>query len=114
MSEPSWLASARVYLGVTEIPGRDTAPLIRRWLRELRAWWDSDDEIPMVRHLRSRRAASRSWRPLPQPGYRARAWLGTGGLPCRSPPRPGCVVVYERAPAGTSDSSSARTPPGGC
>jgi hypothetical protein len=45
MNEPKWLTHARTYLGTAEIPGKQTAPVIARWLRELKSWWN-DDEMP--------------------------------------------------------------------
>ena len=43
--ELPWIEGARRYIGLAEIPGKQTAPTIARWLRELRAWW-TDDEAP--------------------------------------------------------------------
>jgi len=40
--EPLWLQAARRYIGVAEIPGKETAPVISRWLKRLGAWWDED------------------------------------------------------------------------
>lgn len=95
-NEPSWLAAARQHLGVAEIPGKATAPIIARWLRELRAAWNSDD-VPwcgtfVAAVLRDATV------PLPAAWYRARAWLDWG-TPIASPV-PGCIVVYERAGGG--------------
>ena len=33
MSEPAWLTIARSYIGLAEIPGKETNPTIRNWLR---------------------------------------------------------------------------------
>jgi uncharacterized protein (TIGR02594 family) len=94
--EPRWLRLARADLGLAEIPGKDTAPTITRWLRELRAWW-SDDETPWCG------VAVAAWMrgaglELPQHWYRAKAWLEWGyGIPG---PCHGCVVVFGRQGGG--------------
>lgn len=95
-TDPLWLAIARQHLGVREIPGKATAPTIARWLRDLRAWWDSDD-VPwcgtfVAAVLRDATV------PLPAAWYRARAWLDWG-TPLQHP-AVGCVVVYERGGGG--------------
>lgn len=94
--DPSWLASARQHLGVREIPGKATAPIIARWLRELRAWW-TDDATPWCGTFVAAvlRGAGVE---LPAAWYRARAWLDWG-TPLRNP-AVGCVVVYERGGGG--------------
>ena len=94
--EPQWVARARQYLGVAEIPGRATAPVIRRWLLDLKAWW-ADDETAWCG------VAVAAWMreagiELPKHWYRARAWLDWG-YPL-SKPIVGCVVVYERGGGG--------------
>ncbi len=43
--EPKWLTRARAFLGLKEVPGKATAPLISKWLVMLKAWW-ADDETP--------------------------------------------------------------------
>jgi uncharacterized protein (TIGR02594 family) len=93
---PAWLAIARQYLGVAEIPGRDTAPVIRRWLLGLKAWW-TDDEAAWCG------VAVAAWMreaglEVPKAWYRARAWLEWGHP--LSEPAIGCVVVYERGGGG--------------
>ena len=35
--EPLWIVEARRHIGVREIPGKETAPVIAGWLRKLRA-----------------------------------------------------------------------------
>ena len=92
---PHWITRAGEHLGLREIPGKQTAPAIARWLRELRAWW-ADDETPwcgvfVAAMLRP------GGHPLPKHWYRARAWLDWG-IHCG--PIPGCVVVFSRGGAG--------------
>lgn len=94
--EPRWLLRARQDIGLREIPGRETAPTIRRWLRELRAWWD-DDETPWCG------VAVAAWMrdssiDVPQHWYRARAWANWG-LPLQNLAL-GAVAVFEREGGG--------------
>jgi uncharacterized protein (TIGR02594 family) len=96
VTEPQWLKNARASLGLKEVIGKDTAPVIRQWLIKLGAWW-TDDETPWCG------VAVAAWMkdagvPLPKHWYRARAWLDWG-VPLREPAL-GCVVVYERGGSG--------------
>ena len=95
-TQAPWLAKARQHLGLSEIPGKSTAPTIARWLRELRAWWDSD-EVPWCGTFVAA-VMREAGIDLPRHWYRARAWLDWG-MPIYEP-APGCVVVYERAGGG--------------
>lgn len=96
MTEPKWLVHARTYLGVAEIPGKATAPIISRWLRELKSIW-SDDETPWCGVFVG--AVMRECGlPLPKHWYRARDWLNWGDR--IDAPLLGCVVVYERGGGG--------------
>lgn len=96
LDEPLWLRIARADLGVAEIPGKDTAPAIRKWLIELKAWW-TDDETPWcataVAHW-MRQAGEE----LPLHWYRARAWLDWGVPLVRA--TVGAVVVFAREGGG--------------
>jgi uncharacterized protein (TIGR02594 family) len=92
MTEPAWLTTARGYLGLAEIPGKDTAPAIRRWLIALKAKW-TDDETPWcgVFVAECMRANSID---LPSGWPAARGWLKWGvTLPSAVV---GAVVVYSR------------------
>lgn len=96
MPEPVWLTIARGHLGVREVPGAGTAPVIARWLQRLGAWW-RDDATPWCG------VAVAEWmreagQPLPAHWYRARAWLDWG-RPLAAP-AVGCVVVFERTGGG--------------
>jgi uncharacterized protein (TIGR02594 family) len=96
VSEPAWLEIARRYVGVTETPGKETTPIIRRWLIELGAWW-SEDSVPWCG------VALAAWMreaniPIPKHYYRARAWLDWGTDLQR--PVLGCVVVFSRGAGG--------------
>lgn len=91
-----WMIEAAKHVGLKEIPGKEHAPVIQQWLRELRAWW-ADDETPwcgvFVAHC-----CKTAKLPLPSAWYRAKAWSGWG-TPL-SAPAVGCVVVFERAGGG--------------
>lgn len=95
-SEPAWLVEARAHIGLAEIPGRETAPAIARWLRDLRAWW-TDDDTPwcgvFVAHCC--RTAGLS---LPAYWYRAVAWA-EWGIPLERPTL-GAVAVFSRQGGG--------------
>ena len=45
MTEPTWMHRARRYLGLRETPGKATAPVISRWLLELKAWCRDDERL---------------------------------------------------------------------
>lgn len=94
--DPRWLTLARADLGVAEVPGKGTAPVISRWLLNLKAWWQ-DDETPWCG------VAVAHWMrdsgiPLPKHWYRAKGWLDWG-VPLAKP-LVGCVVVFEREGGG--------------
>jgi uncharacterized protein (TIGR02594 family) len=95
-TEPQWLRLARDDLDVNELPGKATSPVIRRWLIELKAWWE-DDATPWCG------VAVAAWMRscglmLPKHWYRAKGWLDWGLA--LDEPVVGCVVVYERKGGG--------------
>lgn len=96
MSEPRWVTIGRTFLGLREIPGAPTSPVIAGWLADLKAWW-KDDETPWCG------TACAAWMraagvELPQHWYRAKGWLDWGVR--LSTPVLGCVVVFERDGGG--------------
>lgn len=96
-TDPAWLQAARAYVGTREIPGKDTAPTIQRWLRTLRAWW-SDDETPWCGVAVAAWMREAGVQQLPTHWYRAKGWLDWGitlAQPCV-----GCVAVFEREGGG--------------
>lgn len=95
-AEPLWLQAARRYIGVAEIPGKETAPVIAGWLRKLRAFW-TDDATPWC-GVFAATCLQEVGLPIPQHWYRARAYLDYG----TSVPAPtlGCIVVFARAGGG--------------
>ena len=96
MIDPPWLKRARIHIGLAEIPGKQTAPTIARWLRELRAWW-SDDETPWCGVYVAAVMREAGYR-LPQHWYRAKAWLDWG-VPLPHP-KFGSIVVFDRSGGG--------------
>jgi uncharacterized protein (TIGR02594 family) len=76
VSEPFWLSNARRYLGTAETPGKDTTPIIDRWLMTLGAWW-RDDETPWCGVFVAA-VMRESGIGLPKHWYRALAWRGWG------------------------------------
>jgi uncharacterized protein (TIGR02594 family) len=108
MTEPFWMAAARKYLGVAEIPGKRHNPTIVRWLRELRGWW-SDDEQPWCGTFVGA-VLREAGLPIARHWYRARDWLNWG-VPIHKP-APGCVVVYERGGGGHVGFVVGETPSG--
>ena len=94
--EPKWLTRARAFVGLKEVPGRATAPIISKWLVMLNAWW-RDDETPWCGVFVAAIMRLEDFDPPPA-WYRARAWLDWGST-IREPAL-GCVVVFERGGAG--------------
>jgi len=96
MNDPQWLVEAKKHLGVRELPGAPTQPVISRWLAQLGAWW-KDDETPWCG------VAVAAWfktvgYPLPKHWYRAKGWLDWGVMIDR--PTIGAVAVLERPGGG--------------
>ena len=95
-TEPFWLTHARTYLGTAEIPGKETAPVIARWLASLKSWW-RDDEQPWCGTFVGA-VLKECGLPVAKHWYRAKDWLNWGNI--LSEPILGCIVVYERVGGG--------------
>ena len=91
-----WLTQARKHVGLREIPGAQTAPMIQRWLAQLGAWW-RDDETPWCGVAVAAWMRAAGIKPPPH-WYRARAWLEFG-MPLAEPVV-GAVVVFAREGGG--------------
>ena len=76
MSEPRWVTLARQDLGLAEIPGKQTATRITKWLVGMRAWWH-DDETPWCGVAMDAWMRAADIAPPPA-AYRARSWLNWG------------------------------------
>ena len=95
-AEPPWVQAARKYLGVAEIPGKDTAPMISRWLKRLGAW-RAEDATPWCGTFVAA-CLDDVGLPRPQHWYRARAYLDYG---TRIPaPVMGAITVFARTGGG--------------
>ena len=108
MNEPSWLIEARRNLGIAEVTGPKTSPVIASWLHKLRAWWQ-DDETPWCGVFVAA-CFDTVGCALPKNWMRAKAWLDWGQV--LSSPELGCVVVFERPGGGHVGFVVGRTPEG--
>ena len=94
--ELPWIASARLYIGVREVPGPKNSTVIAGWLTKLKAWW-SDDATPWCGTFAATCLTDAGLTP-PKDWYRAMAWLT---LPVSlSRPAYGCIVVFTRQGGG--------------
>lgn len=96
--EPKWLTRARAFVGLREVPGKATAPLISKWLVMLKAWW-RDDETPwcgvFVAHC-----MQESGLPYPRLYMRAKEWSTYGSLLRPDRLAPGAILVFDRKGGG--------------
>lgn len=91
-----WIDTAKKYIGLREIHGAPTAPLIASWLQRLGAWW-RDDETPWCGTFIAAVMQESSLK-IPAAWYRAKEWASYGvGL---SAPTLGCIAVLERPGGG--------------
>ncbi len=96
LPELPWIASARQYIGVREVPGPKNSAVIAGWLSRLKAWW-SDDATPWCGTFAATCLTDAGLTP-PKDWYRATAWLT---LPVSlSRPAYGCIVVFTRQGGG--------------
>lgn len=107
-TDPLWLAFAQADLGLREIPGKQTAPKIKQWLIDLRAWW-TDDETPWCGTALAAWMTQAGIDP-PKAYFRAKSWLDWG-LPIQVPRR-GCIVVFGRDGGGHVGIVTGKTPDG--
>lgn len=96
LPELPWIASARQYIGVREVPGPKNSAVIAGWLSKMKAWW-SDDATPWCGTFAATCVTEAGLTP-PKDWYRAMAWLT---LPVSlSRPAYGCIVVFTRQGGG--------------
>lgn len=94
--ELAWVKTARSYIGLREIPGKQHNPKIINWLKNLKSWI-ADDETPwcgtfVAECLRNSNLY------YPAAWYRAKAYLE---LPVKlTRPAYGCIVVFDRVGGG--------------
>lgn len=92
MAEPTWLAKARTYVGLSEIPGKRTNTTIAGWLSKLKAPWKDDETAWCGTFVAAVLQASGL---VPVKGWAgARNWLDYGRPIDR--PAYGCIVVFWR------------------
>jgi uncharacterized protein (TIGR02594 family) len=96
MKDPDWIKIAKGYIGIREMPGVATAPVIQKWLLGLKAWW-KDDETPWCGVFVAQ-CFRESGMPVPKNWFRALGWLDWG-VPINQPMY-GCVVIYSRKGGG--------------
>lgn len=94
-NKPAWLVLAAAHIGLREIPGAPTSPVIAGWLAKLGAWW-RDDETPWCGTFVAAFIQGRFQ--LPKHWYRAKGWLDWGVE--LAGPAEGCIVVFERQGGG--------------
>ena len=95
-AEPLWVQAGRKHVGLAEIPGKDTAPTIARWLKRLGAWWD-DDATPWCGTFVAA-CLDEVGLPKPQHWYRAKAYLDYGVSVAM--PTLGAITVFDRKGGG--------------
>lgn len=96
MSELPWIATARSFIGVKEVPGPGNSSIISGWLAGMKAWW-KDDATPWCGTFVATclKAAGLTY---PHDWMRAKAYTG---LPVAlESPAYGCVVVFDREGGG--------------
>lgn len=96
MEELDWVYEARKNIGVSEIPGKAENPTIQKWLRSLKAWWNSES-VPWCGTFAAwcLRAGNRS---IPKHWYRALAYADYGTK--LKAPAYGCLAVMQRKGGG--------------
>lgn len=96
MTELPWIAVARGFIGVREVPGPRSNSVILGWLTKLKAWW-AEDATPWCGTFAATCLKDSGLTP-PKDWFRALSWLA---LPVRiDRPAYGCVVVFSRQGGG--------------
>lgn len=100
-TEPVWMREARRYIGITEIPGSKSNPVIMGWAKKLGGWiasWYEDDDTPWCGlFIGNVIAATLPREPLLANPLGALNWkkFGTEGRIAR-----GAILVFERKGGG--------------
>ena len=92
MKDPKWLAIARKYVGVREIPGKRHAKAILTWWLAV-ANWIKDDETPWCGAFVAGVLKEAGY-PVQKGGASARKWLKFGKV--LNEPCVGCIVIFWR------------------
>lgn len=98
MSKPLWFEIAHKYVGVKEVPGPGTHPLIASWLVNLKAWW-TGDAVPWC-GVFCAAVMKEAGLPYPKLYMRAKAWSDYGSLLRRDRLSPGAILVFARSGGG--------------
>lgn len=96
LTELTWIAEARKYIGLREIKGSKHNPTIIQWLKDLKAWWSNENEPwcgTFVAHCLQTASVT-----FPRHWYRALDYLNYGTKLIR--PAYGCVAVKQRVGGG--------------
>jgi uncharacterized protein (TIGR02594 family) len=101
MIEPVWLAVARAFVGLAEVPGRGSNAMIMRWVHDLNApkWFDDDDKAWCA--LFPNRIFLALRMPVSGTGFdllRAASFQSWGVETLK--PVPGAVLVFQRPGGG--------------
>lgn len=91
-----WVDELEKHIGLTEVKGPLTNPVIKQWLHSLSAWW-TDDETPWCGTAVAN-ALKLANRALPTHWYRAKDYLNTGTM--LNKPAYGCIAVTSRTGGG--------------
>lgn len=97
-TEPRWLATARSYVGVREVPGARHNNVIIGWLKRLKAWW-LDDETPWCGVFVAECMKTHGF-DLPQTWMRASSWGSWGANLRATHVAPGAILVFTRKGGG--------------
>lgn len=95
-SDPIWLSVARSFVGIKEIPGVASQPVILQWAKDLKAPAYDNDDIPWCA-VYVNRVCLACQLPLAGKGYdllRAASFLGWGQS--MTAPTLGAVLVFKR------------------
>lgn len=95
--KPDWLTYAETFVGLREVPGPASNPVIRGWLSRIKASWLGGDDVPWCGTALANWMLERGVEPPPTP-YRALNWRYWGTELKR--PIVGCVGVMQRSGGG--------------
>lgn len=97
MDKPLWLERAEAHLGLKEVPGPASSPIIVRWMASIKATWLGGDDVPWCGTALANWMLDAGITP-PSAPYRALNWA-EWGTPLASPVL-GCVGVLRRTGGG--------------
>ncbi len=95
--KPDWLLRAESFIGLREIPGPASSPIITRWMARIKASWLGGDDVPWCGTALANWMLDAGVTPPNNP-FRALSWRAWGVSLDR--PIVGCVGVMERVGGG--------------